>query len=231
MCLGANNIIMTKQATLGPIDPSVNTPLNPHIPGAPDQVTMPVNVEAIRGFIEMVKTDFGIKNKTDMAIITKELMNYIHPLVLGQVFRAKSQIKMLAKNLLKNEVKNENTIEGIINFLCSDSGSHDYTINRKEAKDGLGLPVSKPDDELYLLINNLYKDFSQELNLNMDYSPLDIIGADMQKQYSKKRALIESINGGCNYFVSEGILAKLNQSNIADINDTRFFEGWRYESK
>jgi ClpP class serine protease len=35
MCLGANEIVMTKQATLGPIDPSVNGPLNPQIPGAP----------------------------------------------------------------------------------------------------------------------------------------------------------------------------------------------------
>ena len=31
--IGANSIIMTKQATLGPIDPSINTPLNPAIPG------------------------------------------------------------------------------------------------------------------------------------------------------------------------------------------------------
>ena len=31
ICLGADNIIMTKQATLGPIDPSVNTPLNPQV--------------------------------------------------------------------------------------------------------------------------------------------------------------------------------------------------------
>ena len=31
--LGTNRIVMTKQATLGPIDPSVNGPLNPAIPG------------------------------------------------------------------------------------------------------------------------------------------------------------------------------------------------------
>ena len=29
ICLGAETIVMTKQATLGPIDPSVNNPLNP----------------------------------------------------------------------------------------------------------------------------------------------------------------------------------------------------------
>ena len=44
--IGANSIIMTKQATLGPIDPSVNTPLNPPIPNAPPQNNYPVSVEA-----------------------------------------------------------------------------------------------------------------------------------------------------------------------------------------
>ena len=47
--IGANSIIMTKQATLGPIDPSVNTPLNPPIPNAPPQNNYPVSVEAVKG--------------------------------------------------------------------------------------------------------------------------------------------------------------------------------------
>lgn len=46
--IGANSIIMTKQATLGPIDPSVNTPLNPPIPNAPPQSNYPVSVEAVK---------------------------------------------------------------------------------------------------------------------------------------------------------------------------------------
>jgi hypothetical protein len=41
ICLGANKIVMTKQATLGPIDPSVNTPLNPQVPGAPPSARLP----------------------------------------------------------------------------------------------------------------------------------------------------------------------------------------------
>ena len=32
--LGANRIVMTKQATLGPIDPTIQHPLGPSIPGA-----------------------------------------------------------------------------------------------------------------------------------------------------------------------------------------------------
>lgn len=229
MCLGANNIIMTKQATLGPIDPSVNTPLNPHIPGAPENITLPVNVEAIRGFVEMLKSDFDIKSN-DMAQITKELMSFVHPLVLGEVYRARSQIKMLSRKLLSKQITNEKQIERITSFLCSESGSHDYTINRTEARNELGLPISKPDDELYLMINKLYKDFSAELSLNRDYNPNDILGSNNSVQYKKKRALIESVETGSHCFISEGTLTRISQPMGMAINDHRVFEGWRYES-
>lgn len=42
MALGTNEIIMTKQATLGPIDPSVNGPLNPQILGGAPNAKAPV---------------------------------------------------------------------------------------------------------------------------------------------------------------------------------------------
>ena len=45
--LGANRIVMTKQATLSPIDPSLNNPLNPIIPNHPGKATTPVSVEAV----------------------------------------------------------------------------------------------------------------------------------------------------------------------------------------
>src|SRR5699024_4736900 len=55
--LGADNIIMTKQATLGPIDPSLNNPLNPQNPQFPNnpQARIPVSVESIQGFFDLAK--------------------------------------------------------------------------------------------------------------------------------------------------------------------------------
>ena len=66
MCLGADIVLMTKQATLGPIDPSLNGPLNPQIPGAAPEARASVSVEAVRGYIEMAKQDFGVKGSADM---------------------------------------------------------------------------------------------------------------------------------------------------------------------
>src|SRR3989338_8569738 len=69
ICLGANNILMTKQATLGPIDPSVNTLLNPQVPGAGPQAKVPVSVEAMRGFLELTKTEVGVKDQKNLTAI------------------------------------------------------------------------------------------------------------------------------------------------------------------
>lgn len=55
--LGANKILMTKQATLGPIDPSVNDALNPQVPGAGPHAKVPVSVESVKGFLELAKDE------------------------------------------------------------------------------------------------------------------------------------------------------------------------------
>lgn len=89
--LGANSIVMTKQATLGPIDPSINTSLNPAIPGTPPQKTFPVSVEAVKGYLEFAKEELAIKDDMALANIMIKLSDMVHPLVLGQVYRSRAQ--------------------------------------------------------------------------------------------------------------------------------------------
>ena len=137
MSLGANTIVMTKQATLGPIDPSITTPLNPQIAGASTEARYPVSVEAVSGYLDLAKKDLGINDEANLASLLNHLSDKIHPLVLGTVFRSKTQIQMLARKLIKSQVTEEATIEKVISFLCSESGSHDYTIHRREARSSL----------------------------------------------------------------------------------------------
>jgi hypothetical protein len=232
MSLGAKQIIMTKQATLGPVDPSVNHPLNPQIPGAPLGVNAPISVEAIEGYIQLMKEECEFNKKHDANKLIEILSQNIHPVVLGQVYRAKTQIKMLSRRLLADQVKDEQKIRKIVNFLCSGSGSHDYTIHRREAHDELGLNIEKPDDALYKIIKNIYDDIESELELTTAFDPNQILGANQTKKYSAKRVIIESIAGGSYYFVSEGILSRQIiqiQPGMAQyvINDQRTFEGWK----
>jgi hypothetical protein len=239
--IGANSIIMTKQATLGPIDPSINTRLNPQIPGAPPQNTHPVSVEAVKGYLAFAKEELAIKDDSALASIMVKLSEAVHPLVLGEVYRSRAQIKMLAEKLLINQVTDPSKIQQIIAFLCSDSGSHDYTINRREAKTGLGLNVEKPNMDMYKVIKNIYDDISDELGLGI---PFDLRGLAQINSgaYNIKRGLIESIYGGSNYFLTQGKAAIVNvpiQQGIPGappvavqqgIQDERIFEGWKYES-
>src|SRR3990172_1260608 len=114
LCLGADSIMMTKQATLGPIDPSVHTPLNPQIPGAAPNAKVPVSVESINGFIEFARQTLG--SDADLSQVFVHLASSIHPLVLGDAFRARGQIRMLAARLLARNHERKEDIDKILAF-------------------------------------------------------------------------------------------------------------------
>ncbi len=233
--LGADNIVMTKQAMLGPIDPSVNGPLNPGIPGINDpNVRVPVSVEYVNAYLEMAKNDFGITDQDNLTKIMLNLSEKIHPLTLGQVYKSKSQIQMLAKKLLSWQKFTPEKEEVIIKFLCSDSGSHDYSIRRKEAIESLGLSVEKPDMDLYLMIKSVFDSISSEMELESPFNPLVLGGATPQVPYEFRRGLIESNVYGTDVFLSQGEIVK-QQVNTPQgiqtmINDSRIFEGWKHET-
>lgn len=233
--LGANNIIMTKQAALGPIDPSINHPLNPIVPNAP-HVKAPVSVEAITGYLDAA-AELGIKDAANLTQILLDLSNKVHPLVLGQIFRSRSQIRFLAKKLLKRQVNDEQKIKEIIDFLCAESGSHDYTINRREARE-MGLNIENPSEELYGLLRKLHLSYVDELNLLDPYDPYSLLGVNTTIDYVLPRAVIESSKTGSHKFLSEGTLVKSSVQHPTpagvitqdSITDNRRFDGWRKTS-
>lgn len=227
--LGAKAIVMTKQATLGPIDPSVNGPLNPGISGGPPEARVPVSVEAVNGYIELGRSAMQRSEPQAIKDLLLKLTDSIHPLVLGDVFRSKSQIQMLGRKLLESSGIKANRIPSLISFLCSESGSHDYSIHRREAR-SLGLPIEKPNDEFYAEIKRLYDDFAAELALTQVWNPIASLGSLPTLAYSNKRSLLESASGGSYYFVTEGSVQRLTIPGAGQqIQDNRIFEGWRHE--
>lgn len=231
--LGANRVVMTKQATLGPIDPSVNGPLNPAVPGTNNpNAKVPVSVEFVDAYLQMAKSELKITDQESLAKILIDLSQHIHPLTLGQVYKSKSQIQMLAEKLLEHQDISKENKKSIIKFLCSESGSHDYTIHRKEAKI-LGLEIEKPDMELYGLIKEIYDDIESELELRSPFDPNVLLANQNQAQYQLRRAIIESVEYGTDVFLSEGTVSKqvVNQGQQQQtlIQDNRTFEGWRRE--
>lgn len=231
ICLGSDRIIMTKQATLGPIDPSTNGFMNPQVVINGQNIRVPVSVEHVNGYLDMAKHDLGITNSGELKEIYLKLTDQIHPLSLGDVYKAKSQIKMLAEKLLKYHVVEPENVKKIVSFLCSESGSHDYTIYRKEAKEELGLNIEKPNEELYGVIKTIYQNIEAEMELRNPFNVNVLLANQNPFNYSMRRVLIESIGGGCDVFLSSGVLTKQPMANgQSAIQDKRTFEGWKHET-
>lgn len=236
ICLGSDNIVMTKQATLGPIDPSVNGPFNPMIPGINDpNAKLLVSVEYVNAYIEMAKTNFGINDQSCMKDLLLSLSEKIHPMTLGQVYRTRSQIQMLARKLMKWHKLTLEQEDEIIKFLCSESGSHDYSIHRGEAVEHLGLHVEKPTMDFYKVIKAVYDDISKELELESPYNPNILLNQQNPYHYTFRRGLIESLYNGTDVYVSEGDLSITKIGGMGpmpvqnQLQDNRIFEGWKHE--
>lgn len=150
---------------------------------------------------------------------------------------------MLAKKLLKHQSLDEQKQDEIIKFLCKESGSLDYTIYRKEAREELGLNIEQPDDALYDIIKALYTDIKKEMELDIPFVPPLILAGQNTCQYSYHRVIIDSIPGGGDICITEGQMSKQTtmpqvapgvfMPNITPqtvIQDNRTFEGWRHIS-
>ena len=220
MTLGADSIVMTKQAALGPIDPSLpNHVLAPTGTTASGQtINVPVSAEAVRGFIDEVKKD--VTDPVALASVWNQLATQIHPLILGDIFRLGAQIRTMAKALIVRQVGDDATQDRIIQILCSDSGSHDYTINRRQAAD-MGLAVEKPSAELYGLLSQITESYAHELKTLEPYSEDAILAGQHQAQVTVTRGLIESTDGGCFGYVTDGVIFDNPRATL------KTFEGWR----
>ena len=234
MCLGADRIIMTKQATLGPIDPSLTGPLNPQVPSQPG-ARVPVSVEAVQGYLDLAKGELGVKSEQALSALLMDLAGKVHPLVLGQIFRTRAQIRTLADRLLAHQGVTGKKKEQIIEFLCSESGSHDRTVNRREARE-LGLTIEKPSESLYKTIRSLYEDIAESLEIRSRFDPMLVLGQSPNVVYTCQRVLLESVDHGSWCFVTEGTIRRVQISQsqpggtpvpVTAAETTPTFEGWR----
>ncbi len=170
IALGANRIIMTKQAVIGPIDPSINNPLGPTVDNFGHSTIASLSVEAFNEYLEFAQNHLAIESEKALSNLLSEISNLIHPMAIGEILRSRKQIRKLAEKLLSPNIQSKTQIDKIIDFLCAGSGSHDYTLNRREAQ-SLGLNIEKPDTELYKLVNEISEDYRAELNISEPFFP------------------------------------------------------------
>lgn len=196
-CLGANEILMTRAGQLSPVDPTITSPFNPTLSVGQNAAPqfLPVSVEDVIGYLNLVREEAGIKSEGHLAEVVKILSSDVRPLALGSVYRAKEQIRMLSRKLLEfhmNPESDKKKIEDIVGYLTRELYSHDYVITRKEAKDLLGLKIASDSDGLEQTMMSLFQAYAEDLQLRTAYSPETLLGSQSTKVTTLDRAFIES---------------------------------------
>lgn len=193
--LGADEILMLPEGQLSPVDPSINGPYNPPVhPGLPPQPgavppTIPVSVEEVIAYLTLAREVGRVEGEEGYQRVFERLSNDVRPMALGQVFRARTQIRMLSRKLLQMHMEPDSaSIEGIVKSLTEELYSHDYLINRREAK-SLGLRVLDAEIALDGMILALYKAYEQDLLLREPFVPARLLGNGTQVQTTVDRLI------------------------------------------
>ena len=189
MALGTNGIIMSKIAQLSPIDPSTAHAFGPKNPQQPT-MPVPVNVEDVMGFLKLAKEDAKLEENGDMVEAFKILATQIHPITLGAVKRSKNQVKHLAATLL-NANYNIDEIKKITATLMEERFSHQYIINKEEAK-SIGLKIVEPDYELENLTMELYENYVNEMKLHSPFNIASELISKTESNFETPIGFIES---------------------------------------
>ena len=166
IALGADEIVMTKKAELGPIDITINRgPYNPKDENTKQM--LPISVEDVTGYFSLLEK-VGCERPNEKMRGFELLTKYVHPLALGTVSRLLEETKLVGLRLLNTRANpfSEEENREIIKRLSSEIYSHHHTISRTEALEYIGLKqIKKAEDigiekELWALYDE-YKDLFQ----------------------------------------------------------------------
>ena len=178
LSLGADNIVMGKLGELSPVDPTTLHPFNPRNPDNQKQV-LEVSVEDLISYFMLAKEKAGIKEE-QMIEVFKQLADKMHPLSLGNVYRAFRMAKILTERILETHMdknKDSEKIKKIVNELTGDICVHGYPITRDEAYI-LGLKIDKADGNLDKFMWDLYAIYADDMKLDIPFHPLEFLGPD-----------------------------------------------------
>lgn len=209
ICLGADEIIMTKLGELTPVDPtSTAHPFNPKNPNPLNpiqQIPLPVSVEDVRSYLSFAKEELDAQDQQIVELYSKMTNQpyannlHLHPLALGNVYRVQKMIKIITRRLLamhfkKTESKDDIKINKIIQEITEDICVHNYPIYYDEAE-ALGLNVKKPDKKEEKLMWGLFELYSKAMKLDSQFNPIEEIGAEAAINGNYYAAFIESLKG------------------------------------
>ncbi len=234
LCLGSDEIVMTKMAALSPIDPSVANAFNPPVPmppGTPPQAVqrVPISVEDVAAYLRLATDRAGLDTPEGKIAAFQQLAHEVHPLALGNVERSHTLIRSLAMKLLGlhmniTDPKEEEKCKAIVNTLTEKLYSHQHMIPRKEAKDIIGLKVRFPSQELEALMMKLYKEYQKELGIGEMFNPITLLDNRTEIPVELAIAKIETENTEDKFLMKGKIIRAAQPNQPPGVNIVE--QGW-----
>lgn len=215
--IGADKLVMGRLGELSPVDPSTGHPFNPENPANQKQ-KMEISVEDLNSYFLLAKEKAGVKDE-QMVNVFEDLTAKIHPLSLGNAYRATRMAKQITEKLLLMHFDKDNDKEKIANIVKEITGDiciHGYPITRDEA-DSLGLSVVEPDSELEKTMWELYENYAEKMELKKKFDPVAILGGQEMATFKYYGAFIESADL-MDGFVFDGKIRRIIKDNHANID-------------
>ena len=215
--IGADKIVMGRLGELSPVDPSTGHPFNPENPLNQKQ-KMEISVEDLNSYFLLAKEKAGVKDE-QMVNVFEDLTAKIHPLSLGNAYRATRMAKQITEKLLLmhfDKTDDKEKIESIVKEITGDICIHGYPITRDEA-DSLGLNMVEPDTELEKIMWELYENYAEKMELKKKFDPVAILGGQEMATFKYSGAFIES-SDLTDSFVFNGKIRRIIKDNKANID-------------
>lgn len=184
IALGANVIEMGPLASLSPIDPQFQIKT-----GQKDEV-ISAGVEDIYGYYSLINDTLELDSH-GRAEALKILAERINPETLGKVSRTRKEIRTIATNLLKLHLSEDSIIKEVVFKLVEELPSHQYFINRGEAKD-MGLPIKNMDKKSEEISFDILKSYRDEAAMDEPGISINFTSQEPSKSIELSRGFVES---------------------------------------
>lgn len=184
--LGADEIVMTKKAELGPIDITIDRgPYNPTDKNSKQM--LPISVEDVTGYFSLIEK-IGCERAGEKMKGFELLAGHVHPLALGSVSRLLEQTKLVGLRLLNTRANpfSEEANQEIIRKLSSEVYSHNHAISRTEAQKYIGLKQVKNAEEASVAdeLWSLYVEYKNLFQTENPFMPEEYLIANNLEQHT-----------------------------------------------
>lgn len=183
--IGADSIVMGTKGELGPIDPQLQ------IARGADGGTVSqqqIAVEDIMAYVQFLKDRVGLSEQAALSNPIAVLAGKLDPWILGQINRAHSHIRIVARKLLMSRGKDhqldEERVKLIIETLAEKTFQHGHAIGRREARE-IGLNVIPAPDDLEQLMWSLFEEYEALSQLRDPFDARTFIPAGQEEHKSQ----------------------------------------------